>query len=124
MAAGQTPLVPLFGAMSGLYAVIVLVWVLCFVRGKGAKVNRVHHLMTGLLLLKMLSLIFRTIDYHYTAIEGSAGAWAIIYYMFAGAKTMMMFILIALIGTGWSFIKPFLSASDKQIFAIVIPLQV
>jgi hypothetical protein len=32
--------------------------------------------------------------------------------------------MIALIGTGWSFIKPFLSDKDKKIFLVVIPLQI
>ncbi len=36
----------------------------------------------------------------------------------------MLFVLIALIGTGWSFVKPFLNDKDKKIFLIVIPLQI
>lgn len=39
-------------------------------------------------------------------------------------KGIMLFVLIALIGTGWSFIKPFLSDKDKKIFLVVIPLQI
>lgn len=35
-----------------------------------------------------------------------------------------MFITIALIGTGWAFVKHILSDKDKKIFMIVIPLQV
>lgn len=36
----------------------------------------------------------------------------------------MLFVLIALLGTGWTFIKPFLSDKDKKIFLVVIPLQI
>jgi len=36
----------------------------------------------------------------------------------------MLFIVILLIGSGWAFIKPYLSERDKQIFVIVIPLQI
>jgi len=36
----------------------------------------------------------------------------------------MLFVLIALIGTGWTFIKPFLADKDKKIFLVVIPLQI
>lgn len=39
-------------------------------------------------------------------------------------KGVFFFIVIAMIGTGWSFIKPFLSDKDKKIFLIVIPLQI
>lgn len=39
-------------------------------------------------------------------------------------KGTMMFVVIALIGTGWAFIKPFLGEKDKNIFLVVIPLQI
>lgn len=39
-------------------------------------------------------------------------------------RGIMLFVVIALIGTGWAFIKPFLSERDKNIFLIVIPLQI
>jgi hypothetical protein len=39
-------------------------------------------------------------------------------------KGALLFITIALIGTGWAFIKHILSDKDKKIFVIVIPLQV
>lgn len=35
-----------------------------------------------------------------------------------------LFLIVGLIGTGWQFIKPFLSDKDKQIFLFVLPLQV
>jgi len=93
-------------------------------RSPGAKVNRVHHLMTLLVILKLLSLLFETIQYHYIKTEGSGAGWSIVYYVFAGLKGIILFVLIALIGTGWSFIKPFLSEKDKKIFLVVIPLQI
>jgi hypothetical protein len=39
-------------------------------------------------------------------------------------KGIMLFVLIAAIGTGWTFVKPFLSDKDKRIFLVVIPLQI
>lgn len=39
-------------------------------------------------------------------------------------KGALLFITIALIGTGWAFVKHILSDKDKKIFMIVIPLQV
>ena len=36
----------------------------------------------------------------------------------------MLFVIIALIGTGWAFLKPFLTDKDKKIFLVVIPLQI
>lgn len=62
---------------------------------------------------------------------GRAGEWAE-QIRDGGAQTVfscrlkgaLLFITIALIGTGWAFIKHILSDKDKKIFMIVIPLQV
>lgn len=37
---------------------------------------------------------------------------------------MLLFTVIVLIGTGWSFLKPFLQEKEKKVLMIVIPLQV
>lgn len=39
-------------------------------------------------------------------------------------KGALLFITLALIGTGWAFVKYILSDKEKKIFIIVIPLQV
>ena len=39
-------------------------------------------------------------------------------------KGIMLFMLILLIGTGWTFIKPIVSDRDKKIFLVVLPLQI
>lgn len=39
-------------------------------------------------------------------------------------KGALLFITLALIGTGWAFVKYILSDNEKKIFMIVIPLQV
>ena len=36
----------------------------------------------------------------------------------------MLFLVIILLGTGWSLLKPFLSDREKKIFLTVLPLQV
>jgi len=124
LSAGYSSLPTLFGVFTVTYFVLLVIWVFHFMRSPGAKVNRVHHLMTLLVILKLLSLLFETIQYHYIKTEGSGAGWSIVYYVFAGLKGIILFVLIALIGTGWSFIKPFLSEKDKKIFLVVIPLQI
>jgi len=39
-------------------------------------------------------------------------------------RGISMVVVILMIGTGWSFLKPYLSNSDKYVFMIVIPLQI
>ncbi len=37
---------------------------------------------------------------------------------------VLLFTVIVLIGTGWSFLKSFLQEKEKKVLMIVIPLQV
>jgi cell division protein FtsW (lipid II flippase) len=39
-------------------------------------------------------------------------------------RGIMLFVVILLIGTGWTFIKSYLNDKDKKILLVVIPLQV
>uniref|UniRef100_A0A2K5M800 G protein-coupled receptor 107 n=1 Tax=Cercocebus atys TaxID=9531 RepID=A0A2K5M800_CERAT len=70
-------------------------------------------------------LYISMIDYHYISSQGfPIEGWAVVYYITHLLKGALLFITIALIGTGWAFIKHILSDKDKKIFMIVIPLQV
>jgi len=124
LSSGYSSLPTIYGVFTVIYFICLIIWIFGFLRGKGSNVNRIHYLMTLLIVLKMLSLLFKTIEYHEIKVSGSAKGWNIVYYIFAVLKGTMFFILIALIGTGWRFIKPFLSDKDKRIFLIVIPLQI
>jgi len=124
LSVGYTNLPTLYALFTGAYALFLLIWVVGFIRGKGQQANRVHHLMTVLMILKLLSILFEGVEFHYIKTTGSASGWNIVYYIFTGLKGVMLFTLIALIGSGWTFVKPFLSEKDKKIFMVVIPLQV
>ena len=50
--------------------------------------------------------------------------WCLFILPFCSLKGALLFITIALIGTGWAFIKHILSDKDKKVFMVVIPLQV
>ena len=39
-------------------------------------------------------------------------------------KGMLLFTVIALIGTGWSIVRPFLTDRDKKIIIALLSLQV
>jgi len=124
LSSGLSPLPTVYGLFVIAYVATIVIWIFSFLRARGALVNRVHHLMTVLLVLKLLSLFFKTIDYHFIKTTGSGSGWNIAYLMFASLKGVMLFVLIAVLGSGWTFIKPFLSDKDKKIFLFVIPLQI
>ncbi|KAI3982714.1 hypothetical protein MKX01_010197 [Papaver californicum] len=59
-----------------------------------------------------LNLISAAEDKHYVKVTGTAHG------------VTLLFTVIVLIGTGWSFLKPFLQEKEKKVLMIVIPLQV
>jgi len=124
LSAGLTPLPTMYALLFVVYIGVLFIWLIYFMRGQGKKVYRIHHLMSVLILLKIMSLLFEAVEFHYKKTTGHPGGWAIAYYVFAGLKGITVFVVIALIGTGWAFIKPFLSDKDKKIFLVVIPLQI
>jgi len=121
---GLSPLPTIYGVFAAVYFVTFFVWIFAFMRGPGKSVNKVHYLMSVLVVLKFLSLLFYAIEQHYEKYDGRPGGWEIAYYIFAVLDTLFFFVIITLIGTGWSFFKPFLSDKDKKIIMVVIPLQV
>eukprot|EP01102_Stenamoeba_stenopodia_P016809 TRINITY_DN5911_c0_g3_i1.p1 TRINITY_DN5911_c0_g3~~TRINITY_DN5911_c0_g3_i1.p1 ORF type:complete len:439 (+),score=98.89 TRINITY_DN5911_c0_g3_i1:287-1603(+) len=124
LSAGTSPLPSVYGCLFILYISVLGVWVLGFLRAPGNRVFSIHYLMTVLIVIKTLSVLFKSIEMHYLKLRGHPGGWDVIYYFFAFLRGVMMFVVIALIGTGWTFVKPFLSDKDKRIFLIVIPLQI
>ena len=89
-----------------------------------AVVYPIHHLMTVLLTLKFLALVFESIRYHFLRVTGHAYVWSGIYYTFAFMKGTFLFTVILLLGSGWSFVKPFLGEREKTMACAILGLQV
>ncbi|CAI5794086.1 protein GPR107 isoform X2 [Podarcis lilfordi] len=124
LSAGEIPLPKLYISMALFFFIFGAVWIHTL-RKRRADVFKIHWLMAALPFTKSLSLVFHAIDYHYISSQGfPIEGWAVVYYITHLLKGALLFITIALIGTGWAFIKHILSDKDKKIFMIVIPLQV
>ncbi|XP_040180577.1 protein GPR107 isoform X5 [Rana temporaria] len=124
LSADEIPLPKLYISMALFFFLAGLVWV-HILRKRRSDVFKIHWLMAALPFTKSLSLVFHAIDYHYIATQGyPIEGWAVVYYITHLLKGALLFITIALIGTGWAFVKHILSDKDKKIFMIVIPLQV
>lgn len=124
LSAGEIPLPKLYVSMALLFFLSGTVWI-HILRKRRNDVFKIHWLMAALPFTKSLSLVFHAIDYHYISSQGfPIEGWAVVYYITHLLKGALLFITIALIGTGWAFIKHILSDKDKKIFMIVIPLQV
>lgn len=91
--------------------------------GKPA-VYAIHHLMSALILIKTITVLLESIRYHYLRVVGHAELWSFVYYTFAFLKGTFLFVVILLIGSGWSIVKPFLNGSEKKVILAVLVLQV
>ncbi|XP_041097954.1 protein GPR108-like [Polyodon spathula] len=124
LSAAEMPLPLLYISMSGFFFAAALLWVHVLVKHR-FNVFKIHWLMAALAFTKSISLIFHSINYHFINTEGHPiEGWAVMYYITHLLKGALLFITLALIGTGWAFVKYILSDKEKKIFMIVIPLQV
>lgn len=88
------------------------------------KIYAIHHLMSVLMVFKTLTVLFESIRYHYIRRTGHAEFWSVLYYGLSFFKSVFLFTVILLIGSGWSFVKPFLNPREKQLICAVLVLQV
>ncbi|PPD74502.1 hypothetical protein GOBAR_DD28578 [Gossypium barbadense] len=123
LSAGLTHLPSLYTFFSILYLVFLGSWIYVCYNNKRS-VHRIHLLMSGLLLFKALNLICAAEDKHYVKVTGTPHGWDVLFYIFQFIRVVLLFTVIILIGTGWSFLKPFLQEREKKVLMIVIPLQV
>ena len=122
LSSGKSLLPTLYVLFTFAHFAIVGVLVM-FMRRAGAVVYKVHYLMAVVGVLKALTLLTTSLRYHYMKTTGHGSGWNVVFYILKGLTGLMLFTLIALIGTGWAFVKPYLTDRDKKVFLVVIPLQ-
>lgn len=104
------------------FAIELVVWLIVLVRNR-ADAKSLHYLMALVVFFKMFELFFESFKYQSLKYSGVNG-WAIPFYIFSVLKGMLMFTVIVLIGTGWSYLKPFLTEKDKRMVVAVLVIQV
>lgn len=124
LSAGVIPLPQTYFILSVMFFFCGCVWVNFISRQKESAL-KIHTLMTVLVFAKSFSLLIHGINYHYIALYGQpVVTWAYIYYATRSVKGALFFITLALIGSGWSFVKHILSDKDKKIIMVIVGLQV
>eukprot|EP00735_Rhodelphis_limneticus_P009406 TRINITY_DN2737_c0_g2::TRINITY_DN2737_c0_g2_i1::g.27652::m.27652 TRINITY_DN2737_c0_g2::TRINITY_DN2737_c0_g2_i1::g.27652 ORF type:complete len:480 (-),score=131.26,sp/Q8BUV8/GP107_MOUSE/42.48/5e-81,Lung_7-TM_R/PF06814.8/2.5e-50,GpcrRhopsn4/PF10192.4/9.6e-09,GpcrRhopsn4/PF10192.4/2.5e+03,RDD/PF06271.7/1.2e+02,RDD/PF06271.7/4e+02,RDD/PF06271.7/0.14,DUF1443/PF07280.6/0.71,DUF1443/PF07280.6/4e+02,DUF1443/PF07280.6/2.7e+03 TRINITY_DN2737_c0_g2_i1:529-1944(-) len=121
--AGLYPLPTIYGVMCLLFFVACITW--CVVmKNNWENVHKIHYLMTVLVLVKTISLGLMAFWMHSVKVTGDDEGWNIAFYVFSALRGVLLFVVIALIGTGWTLFKPFLSDKDMRLLMVVLPLQV
>ncbi|CAM8989239.1 unnamed protein product [Rhodiola kirilowii] len=123
LSAGRTVLPRVYFLLSLIYFTMDAFWINVLYK-KRLTVHGIHFFMLAVVLLKALNLLCEAEDKSYIKKTGSAHGWDVLFYIFSFLKGITLFTLIVLIGTGWSFLKPYLQDKEKKVLMIVIPLQV
>ncbi|WCJ43738.1 Lung seven transmembrane receptor family protein [Euphorbia peplus] len=121
--AGQTELPRLYFIFFLIYTCLFVLWVFTCIKQRPT-VDKIHIIMGALLFVKALKMICASEDKMYVSKTGTPHGWDVAFYIFGFFKGIMLFTVIVLIGTGWSFLKPYLQEREKNVLMIVIPLQV
>ena len=123
LSACESALPALFMGFFVLFGGALVAWIAVLCLSKGG-VHHVHRMMAILLLLKTAAMLSESIRYQFIARTGSGEGWSVVYYVFSFLKGVMLFVVILLIGTGWSLLKPYLHDREKRIILVVLCLQV
>ncbi|KAK9885903.1 hypothetical protein WA026_013777 [Henosepilachna vigintioctopunctata] len=124
LSAGEMPLPALYCMMSILFLLSGMFWIF-LLRQSRHPVFKIHYMMAVLVFLKAISLAFHGVNYHYIERLGvHLATWAVLFYVAHLLKGALLFVVLVLIGTGWTFIKHVLAPKEKRLFMAVIPLQV
>lgn len=121
--AGQTQLPKLYFTFFFIYAIFFGVWIFICIKER-SDIHKIHLIMGALLLFKALKMICASEDKLYVRKTGTPHGWDVAFYVFGFLKGIILFTVIVLIGTGWSFLKPYLQEREKKVLMFVIPLQV
>ncbi|XP_068393233.1 protein GPR108 isoform X2 [Eschrichtius robustus] len=124
LSAAEIPLFKLYMVMSACFLASGIFWVSILCKNT-YNVFKIHWLMAALAFTKSVSLLFHSINYYFINSQGHPiEGLAVMHYITHLLKGALLFITIALIGSGWAFIKYILSDKEKKVFGIVISLQV
>ncbi|CAM9441536.1 unnamed protein product [Heterosigma akashiwo] len=123
LSAGDMPLPHIYMLSFFLFSGALITWVV-YLRKNAGQIQKIHHTMTALLVFKVLSVLFESLRYHHMRLTGTTELWSVVYFVFAFVKGILLFVVILLIGTGWSMVKPFLNKMEKRIIFVVLCLQV
>lgn len=123
LSSGEAPLPAVYFSSFLCFAVASAVWAYVLY-SKWQQVHKIHLLMLALVIIKTMTSICEASMYNLIRWQGAPEGWNVAYYVFTFLRGVLLFTVIVLIGTGWSFVKPFLEGREKNVIGVVIPLQV
>eukprot|EP01064_Diplonema_japonicum_P002626 TRINITY_DN1166_c0_g4_i1.p1 TRINITY_DN1166_c0_g4~~TRINITY_DN1166_c0_g4_i1.p1 ORF type:complete len:490 (+),score=106.71 TRINITY_DN1166_c0_g4_i1:102-1571(+) len=120
---GSSRLPVMYAGFSIIFCALTVSWIRTM-KANPTHVHKIHYLMAMLVVLKTCTMFFEGMKLRGQQQTGESTAWNVMYYVFLTLKGITLFLVILLLGTGWSFLKPFLSTNDKHIALAILPLQI
>uniref|UniRef100_A0A1I7SMU4 Lung seven transmembrane receptor family protein n=1 Tax=Bursaphelenchus xylophilus TaxID=6326 RepID=A0A1I7SMU4_BURXY len=125
LSAGDIPKPKFYLMISFVSALFSILWINVLCKAEADTVYRIHHLMSALVVLKTMSVFCHGMNFYFVSLYGhQREAWAILFYITHLLKGALLFGTLILIGTGYTFFKSFLTDRDRNLFIVVLPLQV
>jgi hypothetical protein len=119
---GDTNLPALLFFMACAFGLLCVIW-LNFLRKEWDQTKRIHTLMLCVVVLKTVDLTFESLKFRALKQTGELGFWEDLYLLVNLAKGLLLFFVIALLGLGWSTMRPFLTERDRTILIVVVTIQ-
>ncbi|KAL4424923.1 hypothetical protein ABPG77_009652 [Micractinium sp. CCAP 211/92] len=119
---GEDMLPIIYFTMFLLFSALGVLWTIAVIKG-GSDSHKIHYLMIVLVAFKSLTVLSQAFMYHTISIYGNAEGWNVAFYVFTACRSLLFFVVIILLATGWSYMKPFISPREKKLLMVVIPLQ-
>lgn len=124
LSVGETELDVAYWILFGLFGAIAAAWGWLCWRGPREAVHKIHWLMAALVAFKAATLLAQAVLTNVVESQGSPHGWNWVYYFFTACRGLLFFSVVVLIGTGWSYMKPFIDDRTRRVLLTVIPLQV
>eukprot|EP00636_Phaeomonas_parva_P006110 CAMPEP_0118851136 /NCGR_PEP_ID=MMETSP1163-20130328/691_1 /TAXON_ID=124430 /ORGANISM="Phaeomonas parva, Strain CCMP2877" /LENGTH=465 /DNA_ID=CAMNT_0006783421 /DNA_START=139 /DNA_END=1536 /DNA_ORIENTATION=- len=124
LSAGDGPLPTVYYCFAAAFAAALGVWMMVLRRSAPRTVVHIHKLMAVLVMFKVMTLLFDGVRYQVIGHTGHADGWTVVFYIFTVLRSISLFVVILLIGMGWSLLKPSLNEREKKIIFFVLTLQV
>jgi len=123
LSVGEQQLPAIYGAFAGVTAAALVAWIYMLIMNR--KDVRDIHLFMGLVaVFTMLTLSLESAKYAHLRSYGNDNALTIVYYVVNAVRGFLFFSVVVLIGTGWSYMKPFLTSRDKTVVVATLAIQV
>lgn len=133
LSVGEAPLPTVYGCFALLFAAGAYFWFrdlqkcnssAAATEGGGGRPSRIHYAMLLVAALKAATLLLQAGVYAHRNKTGGTGDFVdVVFVIVAAAKTAVLFVIVILLGSGWSISRASLGETERQLVVGVLIVQ-